>query len=68
MRNYPNQRGKEGQESCYYKRYNPYAGEKMKRKFRGLWRLRVGDYRIIYEIYNEIILVMILRIADRKNS
>ncbi len=47
---------------------NPCIGEKMKGKFKGLWRLRVGVYRIIYEIHNERIVVLILRIADRKDS
>jgi mRNA interferase RelE/StbE len=30
-------------------------------------RVRVGDYRIIYEIQNEILLILILKIGHRKD-
>jgi len=30
-----------------------------------LFRVRVGDYRIIYEIENKVLLVIVLRIAKR---
>jgi len=29
---------------------NPYAGTKLQGKLKGLWRFRVGKYRIIYTI------------------
>ena len=29
-------------------------------------RIRVGDYRIVYEIQNEILLILILKIGHRK--
>lgn len=32
-----------------------------------LWRIRVGDYRIIYEIQDERLLVLVLRLAHRKD-
>ncbi|MCI0640699.1 MAG: type II toxin-antitoxin system RelE/ParE family toxin [Gemmataceae bacterium] len=31
-----------------------------------LWRLRVGDYRIIYEIQDKEVIVLVLRIGHRK--
>lgn len=31
------------------------------------WRLRVGDYRVVYDIYDHEIVVLILRIAHRKD-
>jgi mRNA interferase RelE/StbE len=31
----------------------------------GLWRTRVGDYRVIYTIEDDILLVLVLRIAHR---
>lgn len=31
------------------------------------WRIRVGDYRIIYKINDGILLVLIIEIGDRKN-
>ena len=46
----------------------PYTGKVLKGDLSGLRRLRVGDYRIIYEINNEEILILILRIAHRKKA
>jgi mRNA interferase RelE/StbE len=34
--------------------------------FKNRYRFRVGDYRIIYEIHDGILLVLILAIGDRK--
>ena len=31
-----------------------------------LWRLRVGDFRIVYEIHDDVLLVMVLRIGHRR--
>jgi len=30
------------------------------------WRLRVGDYRIVYEIADEVLLVYVVRVAHRR--
>ncbi len=41
------------------------------RKLRGageLWRIRVGEYRIIYEIRDKVLLVLIVRIAHRREA
>ena len=32
------------------------------------YRIRVGDYRVIYEIYDGRLIVFVLRIADRKDA
>jgi mRNA interferase RelE/StbE len=40
----------------------PLHGEK-----RGLWRYRVGDYRLICDIQDERITVVVLEIGNRKN-
>jgi mRNA interferase RelE/StbE len=32
-----------------------------------LWRIRVGSYRIVYEIYDERLTVLVIRIGDRKD-
>ena len=34
----------------------------------GQWRIRVGPYRIIYEIHDTIRLVRVERVADRKDA
>jgi mRNA interferase RelE/StbE len=31
-----------------------------------LWRVRVGSYRLVYEIHDDRLIVLIVRIADRK--
>jgi len=43
---------------------NPFQGKALKGEFRGCHRYRFGDYRVIYTIKNQEILV--LRIGHRK--
>jgi mRNA interferase RelE/StbE len=31
------------------------------------WRIRVGDYRVVYEIRDEVLLVLVVRIGRRKD-
>ena len=33
----------------------------------GQWRYRIGDYRLICEIYDEKIIVLVLEVGHRKN-
>ncbi len=32
-----------------------------------LWRVRIGDYRVVYEIHDARLIVLVLRIAHRKD-
>jgi mRNA interferase RelE/StbE len=32
-----------------------------------LWRIRVGNYRIVYEIHDDRLIVLVVRIGDRKD-
>ncbi|HPV86832.1 MAG TPA: type II toxin-antitoxin system RelE/ParE family toxin, partial [Caldisericia bacterium] len=32
-----------------------------------LWRDRVGDYRIIYQVQKKVLLVLVVRVGDRKD-
>jgi mRNA interferase RelE/StbE len=32
-----------------------------------LWRIRIGDYRVVYEIHDERLIVLVLRVAHRKD-
>jgi mRNA interferase RelE/StbE len=32
-----------------------------------LWRIRVGDYRVVYEIHDDRLIVLVLRVANRKD-
>jgi mRNA interferase RelE/StbE len=43
-------------------RGKPLQGEK-----RGLWRYRVGDYRLICDLQDEIITVLVLQVGHRKD-
>ena len=45
----------------------PYSGKKLVGNLSDYFRVRVGDYRIIYEIYDDIVTVEIIKIKHRKN-
>ncbi len=32
-----------------------------------LWRIRIGNYRVVYEIHDDRLLVLVLRVAHRKD-
>ena len=42
-------------------------GKPLKGDFQGYWRYRWGDYRVIYKISEREILILILRISNRKD-
>jgi len=47
---------------------NPRAtGKALQGEFRGLWRYRVGDYRLICEIRENELVILVLEIGHRKN-
>ena len=46
---------------------NPYYGKPLKGNKKGCYSLRVGDYRIIYEVYPSKKIVYIIRIGHRKD-
>jgi len=43
-------------------------GKPLKGIFKGLYRYRFGSYRVIYAIDRESVIILILRIADRKDA
>ena len=45
---------------------NPHVGKLLKGEFSGLRRIRVGSFRVIYEINEGEILILVLRVAHRK--
>ena len=47
---------------------NPFLGKPLKGKFKGLWSVRLGNYRIIYTIERQRETILILGIAHRKES
>lgn len=41
------------------------------RKLKGTehtWRIRIGDYRVIYDVYDDELVVLVLRVAHRKDA
>ncbi|MDD5195702.1 MAG: type II toxin-antitoxin system RelE/ParE family toxin [Candidatus Omnitrophica bacterium] len=42
-------------------------GKPLKGDFQGYWRYRLGDYRVIYKISEREILIIVLRISNRKD-
>ncbi len=46
---------------------NPHVGKLLKGEFSGLRRIRVGSWRVIYEINDGKVVVLILRVAHRKD-
>ena len=46
----------------------PHLGAVLKGDMRGLRRLRVGDYRVVYEIRDDQLVVLVVRIAHRRDA
>ena len=46
---------------------NPRTGLPLIGNLSGLWKLRIGDYRVIYQIKNEELVILVLKIGHRKN-
>ena len=46
----------------------PHLGTLLKGDLRGLRRLRVGDYRVVYEVRNDELIVLVVRVARRRNA
>lgn len=47
---------------------NPFAGSALKGELRGLRRIRVGDYRLLYEVQERDLVVLVLRAARRREA
>lgn len=45
----------------------PTAGAALKGEFAGLRRLRVGSYRVVYEVRNNELVVLVVRIGHRRD-
>ena len=42
-------------------------GKPLTGDFKGFYRYRFGDYRIIYSLYNEVRIMHVMKIGNRKN-
>jgi mRNA interferase RelE/StbE len=45
---------------------NPRPPDVKKLKGRDAWRIRVGDYRVIYEIHDRVLQIIVIRIGHRR--
>ena len=45
----------------------PHVGTLLKGQFTGLRRIRVGDYRVIFEVQDAVLVVLVLRIGHRRD-
>jgi mRNA interferase RelE/StbE len=45
---------------------NPSAGGVLKGELGGLHRIRVGPYRVVYELRDEVLMVLVVRIGHRR--
>jgi mRNA interferase RelE/StbE len=45
----------------------PQSAKRLKGSYKGLWRERTGNYRIIYEIKDRQLIISIIRVGHRKN-
>ncbi len=46
---------------------NPAAGGVLKGEFSGLRRIRIGNYRVVYEVQNQELVVLVIRIGHRRD-
>ena len=47
---------------------SPLSGSPLKGGLRGLRRIRVGDYRVVYELLQDELIVLVVRVAHRRES
>jgi mRNA interferase RelE/StbE len=42
------------------------SGCKKMKGYKNRWRVRVGDYRIVYEVHDGVLVILVIRVAHRK--
>jgi mRNA interferase RelE/StbE len=47
---------------------SPYRAANIKALKGGGYRLRVGDYRVLYELQNDALIVLVVRVAHRREA
>ena len=45
---------------------NPRPADVKKLKSRDAWRIRVGDYRVIYEIHDRVLQILVITVGHRR--
>ncbi len=49
-------------------REHPLVGVPLKGGMRGLRRIRVGDYRVLYEVQHDVLVILVVRVAHRRDA
>lgn len=49
-------------------REHPLVGVPLKGGMRGLRRIRVGDYRVLYEVQHDVLVILVIRVAHRRDA
>ena len=47
---------------------DPALGQSLQGRFKRFRRLRVGDYRVIYHVRHQALIILILRVAKRSDA
>ena len=45
---------------------NPRPADVKKLKGRDAWRIRVGDYRVIYELHDRVLQILVITVGQRR--
>jgi mRNA interferase RelE/StbE len=45
---------------------NPFLGKRLSGDLKSCYSLRVGDYRILYEVSHKILMILVIRIGHRQ--
>ena len=45
---------------------DPFQGKQLKGELKGAWSYRVGSYRVVYRIYRDKLLVIVIDISHRR--
>ncbi len=45
----------------------PMSGSALKGEFSGLRRIRIGDYRVVFEVRHDTLIVLVVRIGHRRS-
>ena len=46
---------------------DPRPADVKKLKGRDAWRIRVGDYRVIYEIHDRVLQILVINVGNRRD-
>ena len=46
---------------------DPLSGKRLRGKYEGLWSYRFSDYRIVYRIEGQELVIVVLRVRHRRN-